>query len=141
MADFESLKELTAALSQEGALPRWRQAASNVAGEARVVSGERHGSWFVEIRWADDGLERVAALSVTAIDARGQRVWLIARAGATTDERYIVEPVERLSRAVSRVNDADLDELLSAALDRAQTYTMPALVDAYATPARTPPRG
>lgn len=139
MADFESFKELTAALAQEGSLPHWRQQALAVTPEARVFQGERHGSWFVEVRWYSHDLERVASVSVTAADARSQRVSLVARAGATTEDRYIIEPVERLSRAISRVADADLNELMSAALDRAQQYRSRALVDAYETPAPSSP--
>lgn len=137
MPEYEAVSDLVVLLklwAQE--VPRSALQGSEVA-EARARFGDRHGSWTLALDWNQGGLDRSAELALTnpevTSDEVSKRSIVTARASASTDDRYVVEVVYEKSRAVGRVTDQVLLELLTAAIDRAAGYGPAALVDAYET--------
>jgi hypothetical protein len=143
MADFERL------MDQFAVLKRWstelpsgvRRAAllpdQTDAVDLQMATGERHGSWFLEMRWELDELVHIAVLAITnptaLPDTTTERVIVTARAGATTDTRYITETVVEQRRAISRMSETDLEAWLLAAVERSRGYSEASLNQAYST--------
>lgn len=143
MADFERLMDQVAVLKRWSAEPppAVRRAAvlpdqADIA-DPQMSTGERHGSWFLEMRWEVDGLVHIATMAITnptaLPDATTGRVIVTALAGATTDTRYVTETVVEHRRAISRMSEADLEAWLLAAVERSRGYTEASLNLAYST--------
>jgi hypothetical protein len=143
MADFEGLMDQISLLkSWSGEPPTGvRLAAAPADSAARIEilsrSGERHGSWFLEMTWAADGLTRSAVLALTnptaLPDVTTARVVVTARAGASSATRYVSETVVDQRRAIARVSEGDFQAWLLAAVERARGYTEASLNQAYST--------
>jgi hypothetical protein len=135
-------------LTQTALLKEWSQeippglraaaqrGADTAATQFDTVTGERHGSWFLELHWRDE-LVRSALLALTnpsaVPDAATTRVVITARAAAASESRFVTETVFEQRRAISRVSSSDLENWLVAAVQRAQGYTLQSLAQAYAT--------
>lgn len=103
----------------------------------QMLSGERHGSWFLRARWQEGPLVKAAEIALTSASALPDDLASTAvvsvRASATSESRYVVETLYERRRGVSRVSSADLTDWLMSAAQRAADYTSASLVSTYST--------
>lgn len=80
MADFERLMDQVAVLKRWSAEPppAVRRAAvlpdQADTADPQMSTGERHGSWFLEMRWEVDGLVHIATIAITNRRCRTRRL-------------------------------------------------------------------
>ena len=145
MADFEGLLDQVALLKRwSSELPREVRSAvsppevtADADSVAQTTSGERHGSWFLEIAWQIDSIAHSTTLALTnptAIpDSTTTRVVVTATARASSTTRYVSETVFEQRRAISRISQAELQGWLLAGVERARGYNEASLNQAYST--------
>ena len=137
MPEFETFgQEVEYLKSLSGQLPgRIRDLGERLG--ARVVFGERHGSWLLRMMWQRDGLTRTAELALTnpepTPDSTTDASYVTVRSSASNDLRYVVEDIYNKRRSVRRLPPEQLDDWLFAALERADGYTDASLIEGYAT--------
>jgi hypothetical protein len=133
----ETLKEQEQLLAdwEEQLPPQVRISLGDVAPTVR--SGERHGSWYLRLQWRDDGMLRVAELALTNAeatpDASSRAAIVSVRAGATTDDLFVVETLYEQRRGLARLLEDFMADQLAAAVRRAATYTRTSLALPYQT--------
>ena len=105
--------------------------------EPSLTSGERFGTWFLEIVWLAEGLSRSASVGLTPAGARTEdasvQAVVTVRAAASSEERFIAENVYEQRRAVARLSVVDLESYWEAAVQRAAQYSERSLVSSYET--------
>lgn len=134
MDDFSSLKAVFTQWASE--LPaRTRQALADRPAKARA--GERHGSWFVSVTWTAEEILRSAEVALTnpgpSSDINARSVVMSGIAGATSQDRFVVEAFANSTRAISRLDTDELEELLLLAIARAENYAEASLSQHYLT--------
>lgn len=105
--------------------------------EPAVFAGERHGSWFLEVRWTAGELSRSAAVALSPPGAVPEgdatSAVLTVRSAASSDQRFVVETMYERNRALSRITLGDVETLFVAALTRAAEYSDRSLTMSYDT--------
>jgi hypothetical protein len=110
-----------------------------LADEAVVIdTGERHGSWFLELIWQQGELSKSATLALTnptptADEAAGVAI-VSASASATNGARFVDERLVENRRTLVRLPTDQLETWLLDAVKRALAFNVASLTRAYDTP-------
>ena len=132
--EFETFSEQVALLKQ------WSVQPSQVLGEvdvddARAEFGERHGSWFLRLRWTTDELTRTAELALTnatlSPDNDAEFAVVTVRATASSEERFVTENIFEGRRGVRRLKSDALEGWIRTAVERANNLSNRELSHTY----------
>ncbi len=131
-------------------LKRWSQSlldelAEATATDIRTVEfGERHGSWFLQVRWSDGDLSKSADVALTNPTSIPDSTAAVARltvwASASNEVRFVRETLVDSRRTLRRLSTDSLRTYLLSAIQRADNYNVSSLTEAYVTGVETAPR-